>query len=216
MITLFGNLDSGNVYKVQLVFALLDIRHRRVDVAQVRGEPLSAAFRALNPIGKVPAVLREDARLLTESGAILYHYAVGTPLWPETLEGQTEALRWMFFEQYSHEPAIAVNRYLLGFTPDPESHRDAIARNHPKGLHALGVLEQHLSSVDWLAGGQFSIADIALFAYSHIADAAGFELSDFPALRAWIARVEAQPGFLSMMSDGAEETLSFSDYFGAG
>ena len=213
MITLFGNLESGNVYKVQLIFSHLDVLHRRVDVSQTRGEPVTAAYRALNPVGKVPAVLFDDGCVLSESGAILYRFAVGTPYWPADLESQAEVLRWMFFEQYSHEPAIAVNRYLLNYTEDPAAHAETIARNRPKGLHALAVMEERLLRAGWLVADRYSIADMALFAYSHTADQAGFELRDFPAIRAWIRRVEEQPGFLPMLMDDAVENPAFSDYF---
>ncbi len=213
MITLFGNLDSGNVYKVQLILAHLGIAYRRVDVAQTRGEPATAVYRQVNPIGKVPAVLLENDRVLSESGAILYRFAAGTPFWPECLDDQCDILRWMVFEKYSHEPAIAVNRYLLNYAGDPAAHSEAIARNHPKGLAALSVMESWLCGQDWLAAGRYSIADMALYAYSHVANEAGYDLAEFPAVGSWIARVRRQPDFMPMMTDGASETLAFADYF---
>jgi glutathione S-transferase len=115
MLTLYGNLDSGNVYKVRLLLAQLEIPHRRIDVAQVRGEPQGSAFREINPIGKVPAVRLEDGRMLSESGAILYYFARSTSFFPDDPWDVANVLRWMFFEQYSHEPYIAVNRYILRY-----------------------------------------------------------------------------------------------------
>src|SRR5258708_966605 len=135
MLTLYGNLDSGNVYKVRLLMAQLDIAHRRIDVAQVRGEPASREFRAINPIGKVPAIRFEDGRVLSESGAILYMLARGTAFFPDDPWPAAQVLRWMFFEQYSHEPYIAVNRYILRYAPDAERPRliDRVPANKVRG-----------------------------------------------------------------------------------
>ena len=144
MITLFGNLESGNVHKVAMLFHRLEIPYRRVDVAQPRGEPRHPAFLALNPIGKVPAVMLDDGDVLTESGAILYHFAQGTPLWPDGLRERTEVLRWMFFEQYSHEPALAVMRYLRLFADGPEKYKDRLEELRPRAYHALSVLDRQL------------------------------------------------------------------------
>jgi glutathione S-transferase len=195
MLTLYGNLESGNVYKVRLALALLGIAHRRVDVAQVRGEPRSPAFRAINPIGKVPAIVLDDGRVLSESGAILFYLAQGTRLWPTDPWDQAAVLRWMFFEQYSHEPFIAVNRYILRYATDAERAR-LIARvpdNHVRGNYALDALEQHLAGADWLATGRYTIADIALYAYTHNAEEGGFDLALRPAVRSWLDRIRASP-----------------------
>ena len=201
MLTLYGNLSSGNVYKARLLLAQVGIRHRRVDVAQTRGEPMSDAFRAINPIGKVPAVRLDDGSLLSESGAILFYFAQGTELWPNDTWQQTQALRWMFFEQYSHEPVIAVNRYLLHYAGEAIRHRDRIAENHGKGQVVLQAMEQHLTHHDWFAPKAYSIADIALYAYSHIADEGGFDLAAYPAIRAWLARVAEQSGHITMYQE---------------
>src|SRR6185369_3526377 len=164
MLTLYGNLDSGNVYKVRLLLAQLDIAHRRIDVAQVRGEPASREFRAINPIGKVPAIRFKDGRVLSESGAILYFLARGTALFPDDPWPAAQVLRWMFFEQYSHEPYIAVNRYILRYAPEGERARliDRVPANKARGEHALAVMEHHLSDADWFAAERYTIADIAL------------------------------------------------------
>ena len=201
MLTLFGNLESGNVYKVRLAMAQLGIAHQRVEVHQARGEPMSPAFRAINPAGKVPAVRFEDGAVLSESGAILFYLAQGRPLWPKATWDQTQALRWMFFEQYSHEPYIAVNRYLLLFAGGAEQHADRLLANAEKGRHALSVMEGHLQGVDWFAGEAYSIADIALYAYTHVAHEGGFDLTDYPAVRAWTARVAERPGHVEMMQE---------------
>lgn len=207
MLTLYGNLESGNVYKVRLAMAQLGMAHRRVEVNQVRGEPMSPAFRAINPAGKVPAVQFDDGAILSESGAILFYLAQGRALWPKATWDQTQALRWMFFEQYSHEPCIAVNRYLLRFSGEPERHAGRLLANAERGRHALAVMEEHLSRNDWFAGDAYSIADIALYAYTHIAHEGGFDLEALPATRAWLGRVAAQPGCFEMMDETSSEPV---------
>ena len=145
MLTLYGNLESGNVYKVRLILALTGRPYRAVDVSQVRGDPTTPAFRAVNPIAKVPAVKLEDGRLLAESGAILFWLARGTRYFPDDPWAQAQILQWMFFEQYSHEPYIAVNRYLMHFAGEGDPRRDRLAFNAERGHFALGVMEQHLA-----------------------------------------------------------------------
>ena len=216
MLTLFGNLDSGNVHKVQLILRRTGRRYRRVDVAQTRNEPRDARFLALNPMGKVPAVLREDGRVLTESGAILYYFSQDTELWPDGIDARTEVLRWMFFEQYSHEPALAVMRYLRHFTDDPARHAGRVAELEPGARHALGVMESRLEDNDWLVEEACSIADYALYPYTRSAGSVGFEISDYPGIQAWLSRVESQPGFLAFGEEGAVEVRSFSEYFRSG
>jgi glutathione S-transferase len=166
-------------------------------------------------MGKVPAVLREDGRVITESGAILYYFAHGTSLWPEDLDDRTEVLRWMFFEQYSHEPTLAVMRYLRHFVNDPERHADRVAELEPGARHALGVMAARLRGSDWLVAGGCTIADYALYPYTSSADSAGFDIGEFPGIENWLARVESQPGFVPLGSDGAVETLTFTEYFGS-
>jgi glutathione S-transferase len=216
LLTLFGNLDSGNVHKVQMILRRTGRSYRRVDVAQTRNEPRSAAFLALNPMGKVPAVLREDGRVLTESGAILYYYSQGTGLWPDGIDARVDVLRWMFFEQYSHEPSLAVMRYLRHFSDDPGRHAGRVSELEPKARHALGVMESRLGNNEWLVEGACTIADYALYPYTRSADCVGFEIADFPGIQRWLARIESQPDFIAFGEEGAVEIQSFSDYFGAG
>ena len=207
MLTLYGNLESGNVYKVRLILALTGTPHRRVEVNQVRGEPRSAAFRAINPIAKVPAVHFDDGRNLAESGAILYWFARGTKYFPDEPWAQAQILQWMFFEQYSHEPYIAVNRYLLHYAPPGDQRRMQLAVNAEKGAFALSVMEQHLANRDWFAPSGYSIADMALYAYTHVADEGGFDLVAYPKIRAWLGRVAAQPGHIKMMQETSLEPV---------
>ena len=213
MITLFGNLESGNVHKVQMILRHVDEPYRRVDVSQTRGEPRSAEFRKLNPIGKVPAVLLDDGDVLSESGAILYWFARDGELWPGAARAQTDVLRWLFFEQYSHEPSLSVIRYLRRFTDEPADHVEQIENLRPKAQHALEVMEDQLQRHEWIAGPGCTIADYALYPYTRVANEAGFELGDFPSIETWLSRMEGRPRFIPMGTDGAEQTLSFAEYF---
>jgi glutathione S-transferase len=203
MLTLYGDLDSGNVYKVRLLLAQLGIAHRRVDTTQNRGETATAEFRAINPIGKIPTIVFDDGRMLSESGAILYFLARDTALFPTDAWDQADVLRWMFFEQYSHEPYIAVNRHwkLHLSLAEQAQLADRMAQNHTRGAQALAVMEQRLANSAWLAAARYTIADIALYAYTHTANDGGFELAAYPGIRAWLDRVRAQPGHIPQMQE---------------
>jgi glutathione S-transferase len=192
---------------VRLLWAHLGIAHRRVEVNQVTGGPRTPEFRALNPIGKVPAVRLDDGRILSESGAILFYFAQGTRFWPAGAWTQAQVLRWMFFEQYSHEPYIAVNRYILRFIDDRRGLDDRIEENHAKGVHALAVMEQRLAGAPWLAGNAYSIADIALYAYTHNAHEGGFDLNPYPGIRHWLERIAAEPGYIAQMRETSAEPV---------
>jgi glutathione S-transferase len=203
MLTLYGDLDSGNVYKARLILAHRGIAYRRVDTTQGRGEPQSAAFRAINPIGKIPTLVFDDGRVLSESGAILYYFARDTALFPDDCWDQANVLRWMFFEQYSHEPYIAVNRHFLKH-PGSAGAAERIAANHPRGLQALAVMEQHLAANEWLAAGRYTIADIALYAYTHTAPEGGFDLMPYPGIQQWLDRVRTRPEHIPQMQEEAQ------------
>ncbi len=207
MLTLYGNLESGNVYKVRLILALTGTPHRRVEVNQVRGEPRSAAFRAINPIAKVPAVRFDDGRTMGESGALLFWFARGTKYFPDDPWAQAQILQWMFFEQYSHEPYIAVNRYLLHYAPPGDERASRIAFNAERGAFARSVMEKHLTRAPWFSPSGYSIADMALYAYTHVADEAGFDLAGYPKIRDWIARLAAQPGHIKLMQETSAEPV---------
>ena len=213
MLTLFGNVDSGNVHKVQMILSRLSLPFRRVDVRQDRGQPRDARFLAINPMGKVPAVQLSDGDILSDSGAILFYFSSGTPLWPDVRRDQAEVLRWMFFEQYSHEPALAVLRYLKRFAPDPHAHQLRIIELVSKSNFVLGVLEKRLAEAEWVAGPAPTIADYALYPYTRWMDEVGFSHDDWPAISAWLNRIEMLPGFLPLYSDAATEIIAFEDYF---
>jgi glutathione S-transferase len=195
MITLYQQHDSGNCYKVRLALTHLGRVFRTVAVSSFDGSTRGPEFLAKNPIGKVPAVALDDGRFLAESNAILLHFAEGSPLLPTDPYDRAKAYEWLFFEQYSHEPAIAVRRALSLY---PERRADATAPRMAQlleaGNRALAVMERRLQTAEWLAGNGFSAADIALYAYTHMAEQGGYDLAPSPGVRRWLARVAAQPG----------------------
>lgn len=195
MLTLYSQQDSGNCYKPRLLLAHLGRPFRIVDVNANDGSTRTPAFLALNPNGKVPVLVFDNGRRLAESNAMLLHLAEGTPYLPAEPFERAKAYEWLFFEQYSHEPAVAVRRSLLIY---PEMADDAEEAGLKKlldaGNRALSVMERRLGEDDWLAGTAYSVADMALYAYTHIAEEGGFDLSLYPAIRRWLARVAAQPG----------------------
>jgi glutathione S-transferase len=203
MLTLYGDLDSGNVYKVRLLLAQLGIAYRRVDTTQNRGETRTPGFLAINPIGKIPTLAFDDGRILSESGAILFYFVQGSRFFPRDHWDQAQVMRWMFFEQYSHEPCIAVNRHWKLHLPQAEQAAlsQRIADNHARGLQALAVMERQLIGADWLAARSYTIADIALFAYTHTAGEGGFDLQPYPGIRGWLDRVRMQPGHIPQMQE---------------
>jgi glutathione S-transferase len=199
MHTLYSMQNSGNCYKLRLAMAQLGIPFQIHDVDILKGESRTPEFLALNPNGKVPALRLETGELLAESNAILFFLAEDTPLMPEGKFCRAEMLQWMFFEQYSHEPYIAVARFWLKLMKGGrELKRDMLDDWWERGYEALGVMERHLETHDFFAAGQYSIADIALYAYTHVAGDGEFDLSDFPRTNAWMERVRAQPGHVAM------------------
>jgi len=200
MIRLYNCEDSGNSYKVRLLLTQLQVPFERIDIDLIGRETGTPRFRARNPLGQTPFVELDDGRVLAESNAILWYLAEGTPLVPAERWARAEVLQWMFFEQYSHEPYIAVARFWIGFTPQErlEPRRHLIPEWHAKGNAALGVMETHLARHDWFAGGRYSIADIALYGYTHCAADGGFDLAPYPAVGTWLKRVAAQPGYVPL------------------
>lgn len=195
MLTLYSQQDSGNCYKPRLLLAQLGRSFRIVDVDANDGSTRTPDFLALNPNGKVPLLVFDDGRRLAESNAILLHLAEGTPYLPADPFERAKAYEWLFFEQYSHEPSVAVRRSLLIY-PKLAGEADKARLNKllEAGSRALSVMETRLGEASWLAGTAFSVADIALYAYTHMADEGGFDLSRYPAIQSWLARVAAQPG----------------------
>ena len=191
---------SGNCYKVRLASQQLGIPVALKDYGLHDGSTRTPQFLKLNPNGRVPLLEFEDGRLLPESGAILFHLSEGSKLQPQSAWDRAQMLQWMFFEQYSHEPYIAVARFWLHFAKpeELEKKRHLVPEWHSKGNAALGVMETRLKTHDWFAGTTYSIADIALYGYTHSAAEGGFDLADFPAVSAWLSRVAAQPGHVPL------------------
>lgn len=192
----YGTAASGNCHKVKLALDLLGLPYRWHEVDVVRGDTRSAEFLAMNPNGQVPVLQVDDHTWLPESNAILCYLADGTALWPGDRLARAQALRWMFFEQYSHEPAIAVARFIRAFLKRGDDPR--LPELMKRGERALGVMEQHLARQPFFTGDAFTIADIALFAYTHKAHEGGFDLAAYPAVRAWLDRCRAVPGVTEM------------------
>lgn len=200
MMTIYGMSDSGNCYKPRLLLALIGLRFRHVEVSFLDGGTSQPDFLAKNPNGKVPLLELEDGRLLAESNAILCYLADGTAFMPSDRYERALALQWMFFEQYSHEPYVAVRRSLMRYPQMADQAPPArMATLLERGNKALSVMDIRLSASPFLAGAAPSVADIALFAYTHCADEGGFVLEDFPAVCAWLDRVRALPGFRPML-----------------
>lgn len=195
MLVLHQMQMSGNCYKVRLVAHLLGVPVSLKDYGLFDGATRRPEYLAKNPNGRVPLLEFEDGRTLAESGAILWYLAEGTKLLPAEPWGRAEVLQWMFFEQYSHEPYVAVARFWLAYASQEqrESRRHLIPEWHEKGHAALAVMQTHLMRRDWFAAGQYTIADIALYGYTHCAAEGGFDLDRYPAVQAWLRRVAGQP-----------------------
>ncbi len=195
MMRVYGMKSSGNCYKVQLLLELLAKPYRWVEVNSVAGETRTPDYLAKNPNGKVPLLETEDGKFLPESNAILCYLASGSALYPDDKWLQANVLQWLFFEQYSHEPCVAVARYIKKFLPENHERYADLPRLLERGNQALAVMEKHLAQQDYFVESGFSIADIALYAYTHDAAVGGFDLSLYPHLQSWLQRVRLQPGF---------------------
>ena len=190
---LFDNLDSGNCYKIRLLLAQLELDCRWTEVDIDLGETRTAEFLRRNPNGKVPTLELDDGAHLAESNAILWYLAAASPFLPGDRFASAQVLQWMFFEQYSHEPYVATPRYIVKHLPRDHARRAELPERLAKGRAALGVMETHLASRPFFVNGRYTIADIALYAYTHVAHEGGHDLEPFPAVRAWLRRVAAEP-----------------------
>ncbi len=195
MLRLHDFHDSGNGYKVRLLLGQLAIPYDYVEVDILAGGSRTPEFLAKNPNGRIPVLELEDGRCLAESNAILWFLAEGTPLLPEERWERSQVLQWMSFEQYNHEPNIATSRFWLRHTEFDSHRRRRYAEKIKDGTAALQVMESHLASRRYFVGERYTIADIALYAYTHVADEGGFDLSPFAAIRAWLERVRTQPRY---------------------
>ncbi len=193
-----GDRQSGNCYKIQLLASLLAIPHEWIDIDILKGETRTAEFLEKNPAGQIPLLELDDGRVLSESNAILNFLAAGSDYLPDDDYEHARMLQWQFFEQYSHEPYIAVARFISKYLGLPEDRRAEYEAKQEGGYRALGVMEQQLTQTPFLVGGKPTLADISLYAYTHVADEGGFDLADYPGIREWMRRIERLPGYSAM------------------
>ena len=199
MDTLYDYLDSGNGYKIRLLMAQLQQTYRHVELDIMRGETRTPQFLAKNPNGRIPTLEFEDGQCLAESNAILWYLAEGSAFLPTGRLARAEVLQWLFFEQYSHEPYVATPRFILRHLPEDHPRRVELPKRQELGRAALAVMEGHLARRSYFVGGRYSVADIALYAYTHVAEEGGLELAPYPKVRAWLVRVAAQPRYVGLL-----------------
>ena len=192
MLKLYDFLPSGNGYKVRLLLHQLGIPFERIELDITRGESRTPEFLARNPNGRIPTLELEDGSCLAESNAIQWYLAEGTPFLPDDRALRARVLQWMFFEQYSHEPYIAVVRFWIHEGLDVGKEAE-VEERRKRGYEALDVMEGHLGSHPFFVADRYTIADIALYAYTHVAHEGGFDLTPYPAVTSWLERVRSQP-----------------------
>lgn len=196
MIRLYDYLPSGNGYKVRLLLTLLGIPFERIELDILKGESRTPEFLRKNPNGRVPVLETESGEFLPESNAILFYLAAGTRFLPDGRFDRAQVMQWMFFEQYSHEPNIATSRFWIMHLDMTDERRAALEHKRSAGYAALGVMERHLGERDYFVANRYSIADIALYAYTHVAGEGGFDLGPFPLIGAWLERIRTQRGHI--------------------
>lgn len=198
MITVYGDEKSGNCYKVKLTLALLNMDYQWLNVDIMAGGTQTEAFLIKNPNGKLPIVELSDGRVLAESNAIIAYLAAGSGLIPVDEFDKALMYQWLFFEQYSHEPCIAVARFIQLYQGLPAERQAEYQNLQIKGARVLKLLNNHLAIRSFMIGEQFSLADIALYAYTHVAHEGGFDMSKYPKIKKWLKKVELQPHFIKM------------------
>lgn len=198
MIRLYHAAISGNAYKARLVLTQLGIPFELIELDILKGAARQPDVLKINPMGQVPTVVLDDGRVLAQSDAILWYFGEGTRLLPDDRYLRAQVLQWMFFEQNNHETSVAEARFWVKFLGKAEEWKEKLAEKRAAGYRALDRMEARLGAEPFLVGGRYSIADIALYAYSHVAGDGGFDLSKYPAIRAWFGRIEAEPGFVPM------------------
>jgi glutathione S-transferase len=199
MIILYDYLDSGNGYKARLLLAQLAIPYRYVELDIMQGESRTPQFLAKNPNGSIPVLELEDGRCLPESDAILWYLAEGSAFLPAGRFERAQVLRWLCFEQYSHEPYVATPRFIVRHLPADSPRRAELPQRLARGRAALQVMEGHLATREFFVAERYSIADMALYAYTHVAPDGGLELEAYPAVRAWLSRVASQPRHVRLL-----------------
>jgi glutathione S-transferase len=199
-VKIYGDKRSGNCYKLELLTSILELQHEWIDVDILKGETRSPWFLEKSPNGKIPILELNDGRVLSESNAIMHYLAANSSLIPTSQFSFASLLQWQFFEQYSHEPYIAVARYINIYLGMPEARRVEFESKQAGGYRALAVMEAQLKNTPFLLGDTLSLADISLFAYTHVAHEGGFDLSAYSAIRNWISLIQSQKGFVKMLA----------------
>ena len=203
-IRLYDFPDSGNGYKVRLLLSQLGRSFELVSIDILSGESRTEEFRRLNPNGRIPVLQLYDGRYLAESNAMLYYLAQGTTMMPADRFDQAKVMQWLFFEQYSHEPNIATPRFWLRHLNPSEINRELLEQKQALGRDALAVMDEHLANNSFFVSNEYSIADIALYAYTHVADQGGFNIADYGNVERWLALIASQPGYRPL-SDWLDE-----------
>ena len=195
---IYGDVFSGNCYKIKLLTALLDLPHEWVPVDILARETTNPDFLRRNPVGQIPLLELDDGCYLSESNAILNYLAQGSPLIPGDPFDHARMLQWQFFEQYSHEPYIAVARFIKRYLGLPQERRADFESRQQGGYKALSVMETQLKQTPFVAGMVFTLADISLYGYTHVAGEGGFDLAGFRGINTWLERIESLPGYIPM------------------
>jgi glutathione S-transferase len=195
---IYGDIHSGNCYKIKLLTSILEIDHEWIEVDILANETQTDEFLKKNPNGKIPLLELNDGRCISESNAILNYLAEGSDLSSEDAYEKAKILQWQFFEQYSHEPYIAVARFISKYLGLPEDRKEEYQSKQAGGHKALKVMEDQLAKTDYLVSNQMSVADISLYGYTHVANEGGFDLSEYPAIKKWINRIQSHQSYVSM------------------
>ncbi|MEW5856135.1 MAG: glutathione S-transferase family protein [Cyanobacteriota bacterium] len=198
MLKLYQFFSSGNCYKIRLLLTQLEIPFESIELNILKGETRTSEFLSKNPNGRIPVLETESGQFLAESNAILFYLSEGTDFLPNDRFERAKVLQWLFFEQYSHEPYIATSRFWISILGKAEEYKEALNQKREPGYAALTVMEKHLTNCNFFVGERYTIADIGLFAYTHVADEGGFDLTRFSAIQAWLERVKAQPRHISI------------------
>ncbi len=195
---IYGDSKSGNCYKIQLLCAEMGVDYDWEEVDILAGDTRTPQFLAMNANGKIPLLALPDGRYLPESNAILFYLADGSEFFAGDAYSRAEILQWMFFEQYSHEPNIATSRFIIKYLGNPPDRQTSLEEKQAGGHKALEIMEQQLQRHPFVTGDNYNIADIALFAYTHVADEGGIDLVDYAAIRDWIAGIKGRPNYVPM------------------
>ncbi len=198
---LYDFLPSGNGYKIRLLLSQIGMPFERVEVNILKGETRTPEFLSKNPVGKIPVLEIESGKFLAESNAILIYLSEGTEFLPYDRVLRAQVLQWLFFEQDSLKPFIAPSRFWISIIGKADEYKEAIEQKREPGYAALRIMENHLKTRNYFVAERYSIADIALFAYTHVADEGGFDMTQFPAIQAWIERVKSQSRYISITED---------------